>query len=323
MAAPVSPPSVLPQLGNLLARAAAAVAAGAGTARRTRAEDLARSMFKAEELRRRDDAVVNSLYVEPPLQCTQCGLRFFDRLKMDRHMDRHFQANLRERDRARRALSRLWFLTADAWAGFEAGELEAPQAAKITPFQSSASEHDSALSPPQEPQQQLSQQPLDEPTPVDPNAAPGSGQCAVCLEKLEEVWDPKREHWMYRGALRRQVNDRTLLFHTRCWIDFQNQQQPQSQPQPQPAQPFSSMPLLSAPQQPTGSPPTTLMNIPSPPVIPPSSPPLAAVSSVGDPFEIKLDANGPPPLLPDPNAATASALSSLLNMLPTGSLLRS
>lgn len=59
---------------------------------------------------RRDEGAINGLYFAFPLQCKNCGLRFLDRERMDKHLDWHFNQNKREKERVKKAASRSWFL---------------------------------------------------------------------------------------------------------------------------------------------------------------------------------------------------------------------
>ncbi len=57
--------------------------------------------------------MVNRLYSDFPLQCAACGLRFKDKEKMGKHLDWHFAVNKKEKQKTKKAVSRLWYLTSE------------------------------------------------------------------------------------------------------------------------------------------------------------------------------------------------------------------
>jgi pre-mRNA cleavage complex 2 protein Pcf11 len=59
--------------------------------------------------------VINALYFAFPLQCKNCGLRFFDREKLDKHLDWHFIQNRKEKEKLRKAISRSWMVNVNDW----------------------------------------------------------------------------------------------------------------------------------------------------------------------------------------------------------------
>ena len=57
--------------------------------------------------------MVNRLYHDIPLQCATCGLRFFDKEKMGKHLDWHFTMNSKQKQKSKKAISRTWYLTSE------------------------------------------------------------------------------------------------------------------------------------------------------------------------------------------------------------------
>jgi pre-mRNA cleavage complex 2 protein Pcf11 len=59
------------------------------------------------------------LYEDRDLQCRQCGIRYVrsaeGKAKMDAHLDFHFRQNRRAKDKARKAISRDWYLDEEDW----------------------------------------------------------------------------------------------------------------------------------------------------------------------------------------------------------------
>eukprot|EP01130_Rhizamoeba_saxonica_P006381 TRINITY_DN2546_c0_g1_i3.p1 TRINITY_DN2546_c0_g1~~TRINITY_DN2546_c0_g1_i3.p1 ORF type:complete len:495 (+),score=129.07 TRINITY_DN2546_c0_g1_i3:208-1692(+) len=64
---------------------------------------------------KRNDKVIDSLYTDFPFQCPQCGLRFSLQTKMDDHLDWHFRQKRREKQKAKKGMSRSWFLDEGSW----------------------------------------------------------------------------------------------------------------------------------------------------------------------------------------------------------------
>jgi pre-mRNA cleavage complex 2 protein Pcf11 len=82
------------------------------------------SFKNPESLRRRHEWIINAIYYDIPLQCSQCGLRFKEQKEMDSHLDWHFRKNRREKQKSKKPISRAWFQPVNAW--IDAKEAEAP-----------------------------------------------------------------------------------------------------------------------------------------------------------------------------------------------------
>jgi pre-mRNA cleavage complex 2 protein Pcf11 len=68
-----------------------------------------------DEVSSRDESVVAGLYHDFALQCKNCGLRFADREKMDKHLDWHFLQNRKEKEKTKKAMARNWYLPKEEW----------------------------------------------------------------------------------------------------------------------------------------------------------------------------------------------------------------
>ncbi|GAA5909393.1 hypothetical protein JCM5296_007023 [Sporobolomyces johnsonii] len=166
--------------------------------------------------------VASLLYVRLPLQCQQCGLRFFDsregKLKMDEHLDWHFTYKRRIREGAGRAQGRSWFTKEDDW--YTSDLASSPTFAADDP--SSASSHRSPSKPSSTStstttsagaatldRAQLQKQKV-------PVGADGQGlgdkPCPICQDRFKSEWSDDEEEWVWWNAV---VVDGTL-YHATC-----------------------------------------------------------------------------------------------------------
>ena len=156
---------------------------------------LHKDPFAPEILRTRIDSVVNGLYFSFPLQCKNCGLRFYDREKMDKHLDWHFLQNKKEKEKARKAMSRSWFLFAEDWIN------DTDQVEKAaTPFFGEAFKNEE-----KEVKEEIHNVPADENQPT----------CGTCGERFEQFFDSEQDEWMYKDAI--SVNN--IIHHRKCYLD--------------------------------------------------------------------------------------------------------
>lgn len=162
-----------------------------------------------------ENVQVNKLYADFELQCGTCGLRFNDKDKMAKHLDWHFAMNKKEKQKTKKAVSRLWFTTADEWAtGIDVAEKPA------MPFFNEAATQEAAETPV-----------------MNVIADESQTHCGICGEKFDQFWENDLEEWMYRGAVK--VEGTGQLFHQKCYEQAaamtQQAQQAQQQQQEQEA----------------------------------------------------------------------------------------
>ncbi|CEP09024.1 hypothetical protein [Parasitella parasitica] len=159
---------------------------------------------------------VELLYSAEPLQCKQCGFRYpkteKGQAKMDAHLDSHFRQNRKMKERAKRGLSRSWFVTVDEWISGEGGELMSQQAPAFL--------HD-GMGPASQKSVEKSSQPPGEEA-VDPNlhtvVMPDDDNrkpCAICGERFVDFWNDDEEEWMYKNAIL--VDGK--IYHATCHAD--------------------------------------------------------------------------------------------------------
>jgi pre-mRNA cleavage complex 2 protein Pcf11 len=82
------------------------------------------SFSNLESLRRKNTTAIASLYTDFKHQCPQCALRFSERQKLDEHLDWHFQQKRKEKQKAKKAVSRQWLLSAADWIEYKGGLTE-------------------------------------------------------------------------------------------------------------------------------------------------------------------------------------------------------
>lgn len=161
--------------------------------------------FSLASLSTRDADVVASLY-EKQLQCNACGFRFSDQDKLASHLDWHFRMNRRERERHKKAISRMWFYSLEEWLNTSEGnEVQEQPAAPF--FEPDENEADSETD-------------MDEDSLYCVPANEEQTACLVCGEAFEQFWDSEVEDWMYKGTLL--IDDK--IYHKRCYDDMLEQE---------------------------------------------------------------------------------------------------
>ncbi|GAA5835826.1 hypothetical protein JCM5353_003362 [Sporobolomyces roseus] len=157
--------------------------------------------------------VASLLYISLPLQCQQCGLRFFEskqgKAKMDQHLDWHFTYKRRIREGASRAQGRSWYTKEDDWYTSDnassptfasdpsdlAGSSSSPTKSKGT----AGSSIDRASL-------------MKKKVPVPPAGGLGDKPCPICRDKLKSEWSDDEEEWVWWNAV---VVEGTL-YHATC-----------------------------------------------------------------------------------------------------------
>ncbi|KAJ3151888.1 hypothetical protein HDU86_006020 [Geranomyces michiganensis] len=167
--------------------------------------DLPRIRLAHEDLNRTYPDAFRLLYEVLDAQCRQCGTRYprdeTGRAKMDAHLDWHFRQNRRSKEKAKKAISRDWFVGEDEWVAEREVDVRDRKAPTLF-FDQDAPEKA-------------------EPAEIVvniPAAGEANPRCAVCTEQLEKFYDEDSDDWMLRGAVR---GDDNLLYHQACFKDAQ------------------------------------------------------------------------------------------------------
>ncbi|GAA5833559.1 hypothetical protein JCM3766R1_002574 [Sporobolomyces carnicolor] len=211
--APETKPSIVPKLENDLSQ-----------------EDEAVRIWQ-EEIQRLNVELTNSdlahprpnvaalLYVSLPLQCQQCGLRFFQskqgKAKMDQHLDWHFTYKRRIREGAARAQGRSWFTKEEEWYTSDnvsyptfASDPADPSGSSGSPVKggkdaagakSAAGAIDRAAL-------------MKKKVSVPPAGGLGDKPCPICQDKFKSEWSDEEEEWVWWNA----VNVEGTLYHATC-----------------------------------------------------------------------------------------------------------
>ncbi|KAI8918472.1 hypothetical protein DFJ77DRAFT_295563 [Powellomyces hirtus] len=152
-------------------------------------KDLPLIRLVHEDLNRTYPMAVRLLYEALDLQCRQCGTRYprneTGRAKMDLHLDWHFRQNRRAKEKAKKAISRDWFVNEDEWVAEREVDIRDRKAPMLffdrdTPEAAGPVEIVSNI----------------------PAAGEANPRCAVCTEELEKFYDEETDDWMLRGAVR-------------------------------------------------------------------------------------------------------------------------
>ncbi|KAI8820170.1 uncharacterized protein EV422DRAFT_81543 [Fimicolochytrium jonesii] len=167
-------------------------------------EELPPIRLTHEDINKIYPNAVTLLYEGLDLQCRQCGTRHRrdenGRAKMDAHLDWHFRQNRRLKDKAKKAISRDWFVTEEEWIAEREVDVKDRKAPALF------FEHEGET--PAEPPEEVSNIPA---------AGQSNPRCAICTEPLEKFYDEETDDWMLRAAVR--VDD--VLYHQACYKDSQ------------------------------------------------------------------------------------------------------
>eukprot|EP01118_Nematostelium_gracile_P017879 TRINITY_DN777_c0_g3_i1.p1 TRINITY_DN777_c0_g3~~TRINITY_DN777_c0_g3_i1.p1 ORF type:complete len:492 (-),score=85.60 TRINITY_DN777_c0_g3_i1:46-1521(-) len=160
------------------------------TKQQNKKQKLSKDLWSSDTLKKRDDAVVEELYTDFPLQCKNCGLRFTERHKMDLHLDWHFVQNRKDREKSRKAVSRSWYQSRDDWVN--SAEISEKTSVPF-PFGENESEENSEK---------------DQAVPADESQP----NCVKCGELFNQYWDSNLQEWMYKDC----INVEGIIYHTKC-----------------------------------------------------------------------------------------------------------
>ncbi|KAI9105278.1 hypothetical protein DFS34DRAFT_598785 [Phlyctochytrium arcticum] len=164
-------------------------------------KDLPRIRLVNEDINKSYPSAPTLLYEALNLQCRQCGTRYFrdevGRKKMDAHLDWHFRQNRRSREKAKKAVSRDWFVDEEEWVKEREVDIRDRKAPTLFFEADKASDE------------------VQEAVVNIPAQGEANPHCAVCQEPLEKFYDQDQEDWMLRAAVR---ND-GQVYHQSCFQD--------------------------------------------------------------------------------------------------------
>ncbi|MDP2439808.1 MAG: hypothetical protein Q8P67_29005, partial [archaeon] len=117
--------------------------------------------------------------------------------KLREHLDWHSRMKQREKQKTKKAVSRQWYLTTAEWMDYQGYETQ--PLAEATPFFGSGHGDGPA-------------EPFEKPTvPVGDREF---GECAVCGEDFDKVFDKTSEDWYFDDA----IASGDLLYHPKCMM---------------------------------------------------------------------------------------------------------
>ncbi|KAM0753001.1 hypothetical protein T439DRAFT_311676 [Meredithblackwellia eburnea MCA 4105] len=144
------------------------------------------------------------VYEKLPLQCKQCGLRYFDSVvgkkHMDAHLDWHFTHKRRIREGAGRPQGRSWLSLEDDWLTSDTIDLSYANA--------DASTSTRKADPGVLDRAELLKRKVIAPT--DPSKL--NTPCPVCKERFKSEWSEDDEEWVFYNC----VEVEGVLFHATC-----------------------------------------------------------------------------------------------------------
>ncbi|RUP42933.1 hypothetical protein BC936DRAFT_137876 [Jimgerdemannia flammicorona] len=178
--------------------------------------DLGRIELSNKDLQVKRPGAIDLLYAALPLQCKQCGFRYpktpDGQTKMDAHLDWHFRQNRRMKERAKRGLSRSWFVTEEEWISGAGGEVTQQQAPAFFDDSSSGPVGSaSAASIASKEANDKETQQLRESTVVAPMNDQGK-PCPICGEQFLTIFSDAEDEWMLKNA----VELEGVIYHATC-----------------------------------------------------------------------------------------------------------
>ncbi|KYR02391.1 ENTH domain-containing protein [Tieghemostelium lacteum] len=163
------------------------------------------------------------LYINYPMHCNSCALRFKDSAKMDTHMDWHWKLNKLQKKRSKQSMSRSYFLDPEHWIDYKPDYTVNISEQPSIPF---FNDNSSKV------KKEESSKPL-------PNLIADDSQpsCFICREKFDRFWDEESEEWMYKAV---DIDNKTnKIIHVKC------QKENSSSPTSSSAATFKSNPQAS------------------------------------------------------------------------------
>ncbi|KAJ2959091.1 hypothetical protein NQZ79_g5384 [Umbelopsis isabellina] len=177
---------------------------------------IAMGPFKldSKDLQRIRKGAVDILYTALPLKCKQCGFRYPDteegKKKMDAHLDFHFRQNRRSKERAKRGLSRSWFVTEDEW--INGVDIETTN--QHAPIFADEHGQNGGTGGSSQTKKKIDEADADAHMVVVPSDSQGK-PCPICGEQFITIWNDSEEEWMYKNA----INVNGTIYHASCHAD--------------------------------------------------------------------------------------------------------
>jgi pre-mRNA cleavage complex 2 protein Pcf11 len=145
-------------------------------------------------------SVISALYDDFKHRCSQCGLRFQEKAKLDDHLDWHFQQKRKEKSGVKKAFSRSWFVAANDWQQSKGGLISL-----VTMRQ------DGAMDTKGKSDEESSS---DEKKPATVPADETQPNCAGCGEEFEQFHDDDTEQWLFNNAIKAPDGK---IYHPQCY----------------------------------------------------------------------------------------------------------
>jgi len=119
---------------------------------------------------------------------------------MEKHLDWHYKNNRREKQKARKVISKLWFLTSEEWVKYDGILALQP---KMTPFFGSTT---------------VATDDKQEETPISTVVVDESqSSCNICGEAFTQIYDKESEEWLFKQAVK--DPNTGFILHEKCYKD--------------------------------------------------------------------------------------------------------
>lgn len=164
-------------------------------------EEIPKIEFISESLKIHHPSVISAIH--KGLQCATCGMRFKEMQseQYSNHLDWHFRMNRREKDGAKKAISRRWYYEIEDWIQFEEFEDVEERVPSYFEMQAEDTQPEAVEVPPV----------ISVPATSDDQEC-----CPVCCERFQLFWVEEEEEWHYRNAVRHD----NIAYHPACYEDF-------------------------------------------------------------------------------------------------------
>ena len=154
-------------------------------------------------LRVKQPAIIDTLY--SGIQCSSCGTRFLPEQteKYSAHLDWHFRQNRRDKDSAKKPMSRKWYYDFEDWIKYEEIDDTLDKAQNWFDIQQTETAKFEETE-----EEEIQSIPCSE--------FPEGTICQLCHDKFENFYNEEKEEWHLRNCL----VDNGLPYHPFCYKDF-------------------------------------------------------------------------------------------------------
>lgn len=176
-------------------------------------------MFKTVFFCRRQEAIVDRIFDPKALQCKNCGVRYSpnDQVSYSKHLDWHFRMKKRNKENAKRAQSRKWYLELSNW--IISNEID-DNTEESNNEEKTANDAESEVQPS-----------------VPATGDPEMDKCPVCFEDFETFFKEDNDldieqdggQWHLRNAI--QPPGEANFYHPQCYGDKSNIYQEEEEPE--------------------------------------------------------------------------------------------